>query len=174
MNKNDLLAEVEDILRTASRETVVGRKDDANPWVGRAAAAIRRWNLPQSIHADSAVQQVTAGVASTTIRNGFSMLIVLLNQARADLRMEVGPLSVVVQQGQVFDYFDEVRKVIEPARSDLFFVDPYLDADFVGRYLPHVVTEAKIRSRPRRASTSTAGPHAPAAPPRTTRRRRSS
>lgn len=37
--------------------------------------------------------------------------------------MEVGPLSVVVQQGQVFDYFDEVRKVIEPARSDLFFVD---------------------------------------------------
>lgn len=54
-------------------------------------------------------------------------------------------MSVVVQQGQVFDYFDEVRKVIEPARSDLFFVDPYLDADFVGRYLPHVVTEAKIR-----------------------------
>ena len=46
------------------------------------------------------------------------------------------PLSVVVQKGQVFDYYDEVRKVIEPARTDVFFVDPYLAADFVSRYLP--------------------------------------
>jgi hypothetical protein len=70
--------------------------------------------------------------------NGRAKLTSLLHQARADLRMDVGPLSVVIDKGQVFDYFDELRKVIEPARSDLFCVDPYLDAEFVSHYLPHV------------------------------------
>jgi hypothetical protein len=69
--------------------------------------------------------------------NGPSKLTSLLHQARADLRMDVGPLSVVIDKGQVFDYFDELRKVIQPARSELFFVDPYLDAEFVPRYQTH-------------------------------------
>ena len=59
--------------------------------------------------------------------------------------MEVGPLSVVVDKGQVFEYFDEQRKVIEPARKELFFVDPYLDAEFVTRYLPHVAAGTGVR-----------------------------
>lgn len=45
----------------------------------------------------------------------------------------------------VFNYFDEIRKLIASAQSDLFFVDPYLDADFVSRYLPHVATGVSIR-----------------------------
>jgi hypothetical protein len=38
----------------------------------------------------------------------------------------------------VFDYFDEIRKIIELAKQDLFFIDPYLDSEFVSRYLSHV------------------------------------
>jgi hypothetical protein len=41
-------------------------------------------------------------------------------------------------QGLVFDYFDGIRKQIELAKTELFFVDPYLDSDFVSRYLPQV------------------------------------
>src|SRR5205814_1550807 len=45
----------------------------------------------------------------------------------------------------VFDYFDELRKLIETARMEAFFVDPYLDAEFVSRYLPHLQAGVLIR-----------------------------
>jgi hypothetical protein len=57
----------------------------------------------------------------------------------------VGPLTVAVAAGSVFDYFDEVRKKIESAKADLLFVDPYLDADFVSSYLPHVTAGVAVR-----------------------------
>ena len=34
-------------------------------------------------------------------------------------------------QGAVFDYFDGIRKIIEIAKQDIFFIDQYLDAEFV-------------------------------------------
>jgi hypothetical protein len=57
----------------------------------------------------------------------------------------VGPVNAAIGHGQVFDYFDEVRRIIEPAKQDLLFVDPYLDAEFVARYLPHVTKGVPIR-----------------------------
>ena len=70
----------------------------------------------------------------------------MLHQAGHELRMRtVGPLTIAVGQGGVFDYFDEVRKVIEAAKTDLLFVDPYLDAEFVSRYLPHVSQGVSVR-----------------------------
>ncbi|TBY73384.1 hypothetical protein E0H51_23995 [Rhizobium leguminosarum bv. viciae] len=65
-----------------------------------------------------------------------AQILILLQNARHTLRMEtVGPMSLAVHKGMVFDYFDRLREIIEEARSDIFFVDPYLDADFVSRYL---------------------------------------
>jgi hypothetical protein len=69
-----------------------------------------------------------------------------LYEMRADLLLSVrGPLTAAIGQGMVFDYFDELRKIIQLAQQDVFFVDPYLDADFVSRYLPHVRKGASIR-----------------------------
>ncbi len=59
--------------------------------------------------------------------------------------LTVGPSNVAVGQGMVFDYFDEIRKAIELATQDLLFVDPYLDAEFVSRYLPHVQAGVTVR-----------------------------
>jgi hypothetical protein len=70
----------------------------------------------------------------------------LIHQARYGLRLKtVGPISSAIGAGAVFDYFDEVRQIIETASSDLLFVDPYLDAEFVSRYLPHVRADVAIR-----------------------------
>ena len=44
-----------------------------------------------------------------------------------------------------FDYFDEIRKVLETAQRDVLFVDPYLDAEFVSRYLGHIPAGVSIR-----------------------------
>ena len=55
------------------------------------------------------------------------------------------PIESCRWEGASVRVFRELRKFIEPARSDLFFVDPYLDADFVSRYLPHVPVGVTIR-----------------------------
>ena len=61
---------------------------------------------------------------------GFSALKTLLHRARHDLRMDtVGPMDVSFEAGKVFDYFDGIQKIIEGARSEVFLVDPYLDAE---------------------------------------------
>ena len=57
----------------------------------------------------------------------------------------LGPVSAAIGSGRVFDYFDELRKIIETAQTDVFFIDPYLEADFVSRYLPHVKSGVSIR-----------------------------
>lgn len=146
VTKEQLLAEVEDVLRTMpSREQFEQRSEESQSWVGRAAAAITAWDVPRTFTVDAAVDDINKALDMLRNLNGRSKLTALLHQARAALRMEVGPLSVVVDKGQVFDYFDEVRKVIEPARSDVFFVDPYLDAEFVTRYLPHVAPGTGVR-----------------------------
>ncbi len=77
---------------------------------------------------------------------GYSQLMMLLHQARNDLRMKsIGSVNIAVGAGGVFDYFDEIRRVIEGATTDVFFIDPYLDAEFVSRYLAHVPDGASIR-----------------------------
>jgi hypothetical protein len=78
--------------------------------------------------------------------SNFSSVLMLLHEARHDLRLnEIGPLSTVVHTGAMFDYFDEVRKLLVTARTDVFFVDPYLNADFVSRYFPHIPSGVNVR-----------------------------
>ena len=52
---------------------------------------------------------------------------------------------MVVQTGMVFDYFEGIRRLIELAKTDLFFVDPYLEASFVANYLPLAAPNVSIR-----------------------------
>lgn len=145
MEVEQLLAEIEDIIRTRPSRDAFGHGDDDNlPWVGRAVAAIQRWDIVYLPHSNRAAQQLSSDYMAD-IASGYSELNRLLHQALSDLRMEVGPLSVAVASGQSFAYFDEVRKKIESARTEVFFVDPYLDADFVSKYLPHVKDGVIVR-----------------------------
>jgi len=77
---------------------------------------------------------------------GYREIMVALHRARQELKMKtVGPTNVVIPQGAVFDYFDEIRKTIEAATQEIFFVDPYLEADFVARYFPHIHAGVHVR-----------------------------
>ena len=70
----------------------------------------------------------------------------MLRRARADLSIRTAnPVNVVIDKGQEFDYFDKIRKIIERARKDVLFVDQYLDAEFVSRYLPMILPDAAVR-----------------------------
>ena len=144
-----LLSEVDEILRAAPtiyEFALDSGSDEHLAWLGRAAAAIKRWN--------SVAQAATASVALMNVpserldicRKTLATFKILLQQEKSDLRMELGhSSSVVVAGGCVFEYFDALRKVIETAKDEVFFVDPYLDVDFVSRYLPHVAAGVSIR-----------------------------
>ena len=142
-----LLSEVEEILRMAP-VTLAFAFDSGNDeylaWLGRAAAAIKRWDRGSMVRASAALIRVDVGLPDSC-QQAIGTIKMLLQQAKADLHMKLGCGSVVVGEGRVFDYFDELRKVIETASDEAFFVDPYLDADFVSRYLPHVAEGVSIR-----------------------------
>jgi hypothetical protein len=146
VRKELLLAEVDDLLRHIPPHLSYELKDEEwFSWVGRTAAVIERWSNVKFPTLNVAVELAHRPLDMVATVRGLNTLKSLLYEARADLRMEVGLVSVVVPQGQVFEYFDEIRKVIETARSDVFFVDPYLEADFVSRYLPHVTAGTGVR-----------------------------
>jgi hypothetical protein len=156
VDRTQLLAQIEDIIRTQPTVDDFGQRTDHTvSWVGRAAAVITRWNMPKGIAADFAIDQINRPQDNLSNVSGRAKLVSLLHQARADLMLDVAPLSVVVGKGQVFDYFDELVKVIQLARSEVFFVDSYLDAEFVARYLPQVGPGLSVRllAGPKRIAT---------------------
>jgi hypothetical protein len=115
-------------------------------WFGRAIAAIGKWNSAQSAFARGYADKILSPVTPRDRQQSYTALVLLIQEARADLRLTtLGPINTAIGQGYVFDYFDEIRKLVELATTDLFFIDPYLDADFVSRYLPHVRDGIQIR-----------------------------
>jgi len=146
MTKEQLLAEVEDLIRNAPPRSTIAQHLEINiAWLGRFSAVIRAWNFSRSTEVMYCQMQLESLIPGK-VTDGFRRALTLLHEARHTLRMEtVGPLSIAVSHGQVFDYFDEIRRVIEAAKHDLFFVDPYLDAEFVSRYLGHISKGVTIR-----------------------------
>lgn len=146
LTPEQLLAEVEDVLRTMPpRETFGNHTPEHFSWLGRAQAVVRLWNPIQAPFFDGHIAKVNSRSARD-VEAGIPAVLTTLNQVRHELRMQtVGPMTVAVGTGAVFDYFDEVRKTIETAKVDLLFVDPYLDAEFVSRYLPHVTRGVTVR-----------------------------
>lgn len=140
------LAEIEDTIRTMPpHATILNLSPENDAWFGRACAAIEGWDKSKSVYVRLALTQVTSTIPNIP-NEGLRNFRMLLHQARHDLLIQMpGSGNVAIPHGMVFDYFDEIRKIIELAKQDLLFVDPYLDADFVSRYLPHVAAGVAIR-----------------------------
>jgi len=145
-SKEHLLAEIEDVLMTMPPRATIRQASDENlSWLGRAAAAVESWNFAKGIVFNTALAKFNTPIAGMA-DVGYREMKIVLHQARHSLRMEtVGPANIALPTGAVFDYFDEVRKVVALADVDAFFVDPYLDAEFVSRYLPFVRPTTQVR-----------------------------
>jgi hypothetical protein len=143
--KAQLLAEVEDLIRTMPPcNAFPNQLDEALAWLGRAGAAIQQADIAKSSAYLVASTRLRANNLDQNV-DGAGAVKTLLHEVRSSLRFEIGHLSVAVSQGQVFDYFDEIRKVLATARADLLVVDPYLDVDFVSSYLPQVASSVAVR-----------------------------
>ncbi len=146
MTDVELLAEMEDILINApSRETIFDESIENYCWLGRAVAALEEWDLAKGIMAEidrDTIKNFKAYVSEEGLRK----VLMILHQARHNLLVNTtGQLSVVISNGMAFDYFDEIRKIIQTANKTILFVDPYLDAEFVSRYITNVKNGVSIR-----------------------------
>jgi hypothetical protein len=156
LTDEQLLLEAEDLIRTKPTQLQYPSTQELE-WLGRAGAIVQAWNPLEMAHF-ALFQNEAMNSFAQIGQSGENKLFALLYRMRTDLMFKTrGPLNAAVDRGMVFDYFDYfdgLRKVIELAQQDIFFIDPYLDADFVSRYLPHVKATASIRLMGRKSMST--------------------
>jgi hypothetical protein len=141
-----LLQEITEVLRLMPPWGTMEATQEIMAWMGRASGAMHLWDRTRSTVWFTQHMTDMRSSTSHTHYQGWMAAAAMLHQAKAELQMASrGPAALAFNSGDVFDFFDEVRKQIETAKQDLFFVDRYLDADFVSRYLPHVSKGTTVR-----------------------------
>lgn len=159
--KISLLLELESLVRSLpAYPEFMANMTEAMDWLARARAA-----MDISSELLLAVEFKLDGETLTKLGTSDSICIgahtrmkLNLKQAAYKLRFETsGPISVAVGEQRHFEYFDEIRRLIEGAVSDLLFIDPYLDADFIASYLPYAKAgvAVKLLTSDRKISTLT-------------------
>lgn len=135
MTNEELLIEVEDLLRsTPDAKKISHDLEENHSWLGRVSAVVNVWDAYKAARLRSTISRIHSSLGQNV---QFNEIKRMLHEARHDLRMKtVGPVSIALAQGTVFDYFEEIRKIISLAQKDILFIDPYMEASFVSRYLP--------------------------------------
>lgn len=142
----EVLYELENVLRSRPDRSVMKDPSDENiEWQALACATMYKWNPLRYLPFELAIKDLidpSSGVSNRGIVN----VLRQLNQARFELKMELDPVSsLVVEAGGIYQYFEHIRKHIELAQKEIFFIDPYLDADFISRYLSYVKSDVAVK-----------------------------
>lgn len=141
-----LLAEADELLRLMPPLNAIRHQSLENiEWLGRATSLVNQVDPAQGIRFQGYVDEI--GLVNAQAANrGVRGVPTILHAVRSSLQRWAGITpSVVAAPGNVFDYFNGVRKIVETARVDIFFVDPYLDADFISKYMPMVTQGTSVR-----------------------------
>src|SRR5262245_61364092 len=140
MEVTQLLLEIEDVIRTApSRGRVSDRSPTSLQWLGRVGALVDQLPPGDSVKLPMSSALRMVGQPFPYDPGHVATVISLLYQLRwRYVELTKGSTSLAVNTGMVFAYFDGITKVLKTARVDVLFVDPYLDDEFLGRFLPFV------------------------------------
>lgn len=111
-------------------------------WMGRAKAVTKEADVALGVAFDFALAKCFLPGGRDA---GYREASVVLHQLIYAARLKAGASGVAVAKGMHFDYFEGVRKLVEQAKQEVFFVDPFLDASFVAKYLPHLTKGAAVR-----------------------------
>ena len=146
MNDGQLRAELDDLLRSMPPLGSLHHQDlEVMEWRGRLAAVFKMLGpsfATDLIYVNSNIDSVNAMFYDKGSRG----LVSLLQEARHTLRLRSPTASSsLLETGAVFEYFDEVRKIITTAKSEVFFVDPYADPEFVAKFFTQLDKEVFIK-----------------------------
>jgi hypothetical protein len=140
LTDSQLLAEVEEVIRKAPSSY----RDVDAIWVGRATAIVKRWDDVSGINFEVSSHSLTSH--PMLANKAYDRMMAILHQAQSDLRIELGEsLDIAIPAGKPFAFFEAVRKMLEVADKEVFFIDPYIDAEFIGRYLPQIKPTVRVR-----------------------------
>lgn len=153
LNPDQMLQEFIKLLREMpSLDDFVARHENVAPWLGKCGAIVGNLShqlLRLQLDFRSDLRGVSSGfgiLRNETIASHFASLQAHLHEAIYNFEMETGAYSAeFVEQGKVFQYFEMITSKIETATADILFVDPYIDVEFIKRYLPFVKDGTHVR-----------------------------
>jgi hypothetical protein len=142
----ETLYEIEQVIRSRPPRSTIRHETDENfEWFGVAQAVIERWRADKSILFDGYIKEIHHQQVGS-VNTGYIKVMVMLNEARYSLRMFVEPATdIMIEAGGTYQYFEEIRRLIELSTSEIFFIDPYINADFVSKYLVHIKDGVRVR-----------------------------
>lgn len=142
----ETLYEIEQVIRSRPPRSTIRHETDENiEWFGMAQAVIDRWDINKSISFDGYIKAIHH-IQTGPVNTGYINMMVMLNQARYSLRMYLDPATdIMIEAGGTYQYFEEIRRLIELSTSEIFFIDPYINADFVSKYLVHIKDGVRVR-----------------------------
>lgn len=146
ISNDQLLQLLRECLRTTpDRGELLAGKAETQAWVGRVNALLKRWKGGQSIESE----MILFGSSErnpTALRKTYKQITAKINEAIFDLQLSTGNFeTAVIDEGSVFDYFDQIRDLVTEAQSDIYFIDPYINEEFVSRYGPLIPNGVSLR-----------------------------
>lgn len=146
LTNEQLLAEIEELIRSMpALGNLMAGDLETSPWLGRAAAVLKNVDFGFSLRFPGLQSELLSGLQGTYPKAA-AKLLSLLHEARYNVVLRIpGPRSAAIASGGVFSYFDEIRKIVETATSDILFIDPYLDVEFASRFLAPISSEVTVR-----------------------------
>lgn len=140
-----LLAEFDAALKARPELLILNwAKEESLDWFGLVGALMDKWDRIEATKFHQAASNLLAG--RMNVDRSIALITMEVKRARHSLMLESEqPLTISIEAGNVFDYYDEVRGKIDTATDDLLFVDPYLDGEFVSRYLKGLKQEVQVR-----------------------------
>jgi hypothetical protein len=145
LTDQQLYAEFAELLRQMPAQATLHHPTLENQeWLGRATALVRLADPRRATFFQSDVDILCTMIVNPP--DQIQKILTTLHGFHYEWRLKcVGAMAMVFDAGQPFDYFDQVRRVIEVATTDLLFVDAYINSDFVASYLPHVRDGVQVR-----------------------------
>jgi hypothetical protein len=137
------LAEFEDILRQIP--PLISFKLDIPENIalqGRIAAALQEFDTSLAYDLEALFGQLHIDALRTI---AYRKLLTRIHKAIRSLQYATGEgLNAAIEHGAVFKYFDSLRQIIESAKTDLFFIDAYMNSQFASDYLTQVPSGVSI------------------------------
>ena len=140
-----ILAEVRRLIAAMPYRSQFGQGyPDVAAWAGEAQALVQAWDRTRGFEFRAALGNIGTVLDVTGV--GYDEALATLHEIRRgiELRAEV-PTAVFVDKDRYHDFYEGLRNITAQAKHDLLFVDRYLDADFVGLYVPSVTAGTTLR-----------------------------
>jgi hypothetical protein len=134
MEKAILLSELRALSATVPSFT--GYSPTSRPhveWLAKAHALVQRWNPSEAIGVQLASDMMPADLLRDS---NLAKVFNTIHRAIADLEIQVGSIpGGAFGPGAVYDMLRALRDLLASAKTDVFVIDPYMDAEVFDGYI---------------------------------------